>query len=313
MSESPQEELYLCVYASQGAACIGENKHKKICNAVETVWERINVSSYKNACRRNNIMTDDEILERLEHFHPKIAEIIRRAGEEEETSTEVANKYSRLSAEFMHYASNNYLSEDTCRVVDDAIRKTTYTTYGNAQEQKVFEYIRENLNIDCVEDPTFYKLKAGTVENEYGSFPWYIGGKIDAIDRDRSVLIEIKNRVNRLFKRLPSYEMIQVQMYLQLLDLDKAILVECIKTKSDNVTHEDVNVVSVNKDIVYWELEILPKLEGFIDFIIRIINEQKLQDKFLTSKRRSAIVSYHITNYVRGLRDKRNERCNNHK
>ena len=312
--ELTQDDIYLCIYASQGAACIGENKHKKICDAVETFWERADAEGYGNACSRNNIMTDEEILERLGHSHPKIADMIRRAGEEEETSTDVANKYSVLSSEFSKYAANNYLSDDTCRVVDDAIRKTTYTTYGNAQEQKVFDYIRETLNIDCIEDPTFYKLKAGTVENEYGTFPWHIGGKIDAINRDRTVLIEIKNRVNRLFKRLPSYEMIQVQTYLQLLNLDKAILVECMKTKNDNVMHEDVNVISVNKDVVYWELEILPKLEGFVDFIIRIIHDKRLQDKFLISKRRSSIVSYHITNYVRKCRDRKRERfANQHK
>ena len=303
-----KDELYMCVYASQGAACIGENKHKKVCDAVEVFWERADPTSYRRACKRNNILTDEEVLERLGASHPRVADMINRAGEEEPTSTDVANKYSKLSTEFSQYAANNYLSEDTCRVVDDAIRKTTYTTYGNSQEQKVFEYIRNKLEIDCVEDPTFYKVKAGVVTNEYGSFPWFIGGKIDAIDRNRTILIEIKNRVNRLFRRLPSYEMIQVQMYLHLLEMNKAILVECMKTKNDNMTIEDVNVVSVNKDTSYWEMEILPKLEGFVDFITRIIHDEKLQNKFLTSKRRSMIVSYHITNHVRKLREQRSEK-----
>ncbi|APC25755.1 hypothetical protein BST79_gp242 [Only Syngen Nebraska virus 5] len=296
-------EPYLCVYASQGAACIGENKHKKICDAVETFWERASSEGYRAALRRNHILTNDEIIERLEKNHPKIADLIRIAGEDEESSTDVANKYNRLISEFAKYANANYISAEYCRVIDDALRKTTYTTYGNAQEEKVFNYIRDTLGIDCVEDSTFYKMQAGTIVNEYGSFPWYIGGKIDAINRDRTTLIEIKNRVNRLFKHLPSYEMIQVQTYLQLLNLDKAILVECMKTKESNVMHSDVNVVSVNKDDVYWEMEILPKLEGFVDFISRIIHDEKLQDKFLVSKRRSAIVSFHITSYVRKKRE----------
>ncbi|ABT15030.1 hypothetical protein NY2A_B631L [Paramecium bursaria Chlorella virus NY2A] len=299
------DEPYLCVYASQGAACIGENKHKKICDAVETFWERANSESYKNALRRNNILTNDEIIERLEKNHPKIAELIRIAEENEESSTDVANKYNRLIHEFTKYANENYISTEYCRVIDDALRKTTYTTYGNAQEMKVFQYIRDTLGIDCVEDSTFYKMQAGTIDNEFGSFPWYIGGKIDAINRDRTILIEIKNRVNRLFKHLPSYEMIQIQTYMQLLNLDKAILVECMKTKENNVLHSDVNVVSVNKDDVLWEMEILPKLEGFVDFITRIVYDEKLQDKFLMSKRRSSIVSFHITSYVRKKREEK--------
>ena len=301
MCVSP-DDLYLCVYASQAASSINENKHKKICDAVEMFWERSDPGGYRRACERNSIVTEDEVLRRVQNAHPKVADMLRRAAEEEETSTDVSNKYNKLSLEFTRYAFDNYICEETRRVVDDALRKTTYTTYGNAQEEKVFEYIRNTLGIDCVDDPTFYKMKAGVVENEFGSFPWYIGGKIDGIDRGRNVLIEIKNRVNRLFKRLPSYEMIQVQTYLQLLNMDKAILVECMKTKSDDSTLEDVNVISVNRDHVYWNMEILPKLEGFVDFITRILYDTKLQDKFLVSKRRSSIVSYHITNHVRKLR-----------
>lgn len=290
-------EQYLCVYASQGAACIGDNKHKKICDAAEAFWERAHSPSYRAALRRNMIMTSEEIIDRLEKIHPKIADIMKVAGSEEETSTDVAKKYSKLSSEFTNYANLNYISHELYGVVDDAIRKTTYTTYGNAQESKVFDYIRGTLGIDVVEDPSFYKSQAGVVENNYGSFPWFIGGKIDGITKDRKTLVEIKNRVNRLFRVIPQYEFIQVQMYLQLLGLDKAILVECLKTKECSVLHEDVNVISVNRDSVNWEADIAPRLEGFVDFVIRLIHDEELQNKYLKSKRRSAIVLSHITAY----------------
>lgn len=288
---------YLCVYASQAAACIGDNRHKKICDAVDAFWERAHSHSYKAAMKRNVIMTSEEIINRLEKNHPKIAYIMKVAGDEEETSTDVAKKYGKLSSEFTKYANLNYISHEFHGVVDDAIRKTTYTAYGNAQESKVFDYVRETLGIDADEDLDFYKSQAGVVENEHGSFPWFIGGKIDGITRDRRTLIEIKNRVNRLFRIIPQYESIQVQVYLQLLGLDKAILVECLKTKEHNVLRENVNVISVNRDSEKWEADIAPRLEGFVDFVIRLIHDEDLQNKYLKSKRRSAIVSSHITSY----------------
>jgi RecB family exonuclease len=52
-------------------------------------------------------------------------------------------------------------------------------------------------------------------------------GKIDRIEErpDGSrVLVEIKNRTNRLFGRVVDYEMIQVQVYLQMLGLVHARL-----------------------------------------------------------------------------------------
>ena len=76
-------EPYLCVYASQAAACIGENKHKKMSDSVETFWGRADMSSYKRALQRNNILTNDEIITRLEKTHPKIATLIKVAGENE--------------------------------------------------------------------------------------------------------------------------------------------------------------------------------------------------------------------------------------
>jgi hypothetical protein len=196
----------------------------------------------------------------------------------------------------------NYISHEFYGVVDDAIRKTTYTTYGNAQESKVFDYVRGTLGIDVVEDPSFYKSQAGVIENEYGSFPWFIGGKIDGITKDRKTLVEIKNRVNRLFRIIPQYESIQVQMYLQLLGLEKAILVECLKTKEHSVLHEDVNVISVNRNSANWEADIAPRLEGFVDFVIKLIHDEELQNKYLKSKRRSAIASSHITSYCKNKR-----------
>jgi hypothetical protein len=304
MSERP----YLCVYASQAAACIGENKYKKIGDAVETFWNRADSGSYKSAMRRNSILTNDEIVEKIEKNHPKVATLLKVASKEEETSTEVAQKYAKLSDEFVKYADDNYFSEDIAAVVDDAIRKTTYTTYGNVAELDVFKYIRETLDIDIVEDPSFYKDSLGTVSTDYGSFEYFIGGKIDGITRDRKILIEIKNRVNRLFGKLPTYEMIQVQTYLHLLNVDKAFLVECLKSKEGDVVAANVNCISLNRDRSYFEEEILPRLEGFVHLVLNLIHDEKLQDKFLMSKRRNTMANQWILKYVKEKNEKKAEK-----
>jgi hypothetical protein len=290
---------YLCIYASQAAACINENRYKKIADAVETFWNRADAESYKEAMRRNNVLTNDEIVEKVEKIHPKIATLLKVASKEEETSTDVAQKYAKLSTEFEKYAGDNYFSDDIAAVVDDAIRKTAYTTYGNVAELDVFNYIRNVLHIDIVEDPSFYKDTLGKITTKYGTFEYFIGGKIDGITRDRKILVEIKNRVNRLFGKLPSYEMIQVQTYLHLLNMDKAFLVECLKSKEGSVIAENVNCITVNRDRAYFEMEILPKLEGFVNFVICLIHDEKLQDKFVTSKRRNTIASLAIAKYLK--------------
>lgn len=290
---------YLCVYASQAAACIGENRHKKLCDAAEAFWERADARSYREAMTRNGIVTDDEILCRAEHSHPEVSDMLRMAAKNVDSSTEVADKYAALANKFNEFADVNKIDEETRRVVDDALRKTSYTTYGNARESHVFRYIRDAMGIDCVEDPTFYKIHAGTIRNDHGEFPWYIGGKIDGISSDRKLLIEIKNRVNRLFRKPPSYEVVQVQTYLHLLDIDRGVLVECMRTHTDEGdTRQDVNAMSVVRDVRKWNEEIFPKLEGFVDFIVCLIHDTALQDKFLKSKRRSAMISAHVLSKI---------------
>lgn len=292
---------YLCVYASQAAACIGENRHKKLCDAAEAFWERANSKSYRAAMVRNGITTDEEILCRAEHVHPEVSDMLRTAAKNVDSSTEVADKYASLASKFNDFADANRLDEETRRVVDDALRKTSYTTYGNARESHVFRYVRDAMGIDCVEDPTFYKIQAGTIRNAYGEFPWYIGGKIDGISSDRKLLIEIKNRVNRLFRKPPSYEIVQVQTYLQLLGIDRGVLVECMRTHTgDGGTRQEVNAMPVIRDEKKWNEDIFPKLEGFVDFIVCLIHDHTLQDKFLKSKRRSAMISAHVLSKCTG-------------
>lgn len=286
---------YLCVYASQAAACIGENRHKKLCDAAEAFWERADSKSYRAALSRNGIFTDDEVLARVEHAHPEVSDMLRTAAKNVDSSTEVADKYATLATKFQEFADENKIDDEVRRVVDDALRKTSYTTYGNARESHVFKYIRDAMGIDCVEDPTFYKIQAGTIQNEHGVFPWYIGGKIDGISSDRKLLIEIKNRVNRLFKKPPSYEVVQVQTYLHLLEIEEGVLVECIRMNvGEGTTRQEVNTMTVKRDRRKWDDDIFPKLEGFVDFIVNLIHDPNLQDKFLKSKRRSALISAHV-------------------
>lgn len=303
--EDAARQPYLCVYASQAASCIGENRYKKIGDAVETFWNRADSISYQDAMRRNNIMTNEEIVEKVGKTHPEVASLLKIASKEEATSTDVSEKYTKLSTYLEKYAGEHYFPGDIMSLVDDALRKSAYTSYGNVSESAVFKYIRDVLKVDIVEDDTFYKDVLGTVNTPYGSFDYFIGGKIDAITRDRNILVEIKNRVNRLFMKPPIYENIQVQTYLHLLDLDKAFLVECLKSKDNNKISENVNCISINRDRAFFESEVVPKIEAFVDLIVHLIHDKALQDKFVTSKRRNSFASSWINKYVNSKRQEK--------
>lgn len=311
---------YVCIYASQVAMCIGANKHKKISEAVELMWQRVDPASFHAAFKRNRVRTEEEHAAEIIRSHTELKELVHlTVAAPCQSSDQVAQKYDAVAKELQAVP----LPEDERRIVDDVLKRNLYTSYGNLHENRVFRYVRDTLGIRCQEDPTFYKVQQGECQGAWGRFPWYVGGKIDAIDEQRTLLIEIKNRVNRLFYRVPFYEQVQVQAYLHLLDLEDGVLVECLKTREAAPRVEanramadvastlgndktapvtpgmSVNVISIRRDRGLWEREVVPKLSGFVDFLARIMHDVSLQDRYLQSKRRSAMVTAHVNAFLR--------------
>ena len=279
---------YLCVYASQIAVCIGANKHKKVNEAIEAMWQRIAPHSFFAAMQRNGLKTEDQSVTELMALDDDVKHLVTQTLVMScESSAQVAANYDTVTKKLEETA----LAGASRKLVDDVLKRNLYTTYGNAREHEMLEYIRDTLGIQCRADPAFYKERMGEVEG----VPWFVGGKIDAINEDRTLVVEIKNRVNRLFYRVPFYETVQVQSYLQLLDVDRGALVECLKTHGE--TH--VNVIPVQRDRQMWARDVVPKLRAFVGFLLRILRDERLQDKFLQSPRRSVLVLAHMNAAVR--------------
>lgn len=305
---------YVCIYASQVAVCIGANRHKKISEAVDCMWQRISPHSYYAALQRNGLKTDDQ----------NVMEIMARSMEVKglmdqsltlpcDSSDQVAENYGSISRGL----DGVDLGEDEKRLVDDTVKRNLYTTYGNLQEHAMLEHIKTRLGIRCRPDPTFYKKPGGYAR---GGVPWYIGGKIDALSEDGTTVIELKNRVNRLFNKAPFYEVIQVQTYLQLLDVQQGLLVECLKTNKNKPPGEQpvqgvhsfcdpedetgdkrvmVNVIELKRDDDLWNATVAPKLAAFTDFLLALLDDTRVQDRYLQSKRRSIVVLNHMAAWER--------------
>ena len=291
---------YVCIYASQVAMCIGANKHKKVSEALEMMWQRVSPTGFAAAMQRNGQKTEDEQAADIIKAHTEVQGLVDLTMATEcDSSDQVAQQYDSIAKELRDLPD---LPEEDRKLVDDVLKRNLYTNYGNTHEHRVLTYIRDTLGIQCGEDPTFYKIQAGVAQGAWGSFPWHVGGKIDAIDDKKTLLIEIKNRVNRLFYRVPFYEQVQVQAYLHLLDLDRGVLVECLKTRDNEediladtaAARTTVNVIPIKRDRDLWEREIVPKLSGFVDFLGCVVNDTNMQDRYLQSKRRSAMITVHV-------------------
>src|SRR3989338_2020233 len=87
-------------------------------------------------------------------------------------------------------------------------------------------------------DTNFYSRQVGEINN----IPWFIGGKIDG--RTDTHIIEIKNRMNRLFKIIPSYEKAQLLCYIYILEsqnLHTARLIQRLKKDHSCMDYHDIS------------------------------------------------------------------------
>lgn len=274
-------EPYLCVYASQLAACIGRHSHCRVGDAVLSVWERASPAGFREAMARNGLRTEDELVEDLVSSRDDLRALFDRSLRHEACSAGVAASYADVSDELAAVD----MDESDRRLLGAALRKNLFTGYGTRAEPEALEYVRGALGIPCREDPRLHRACMGEVDG----VPWHVAGRVDAVSDSGAMVIEIKNRVNRLFGRVPQYEQLQVRAYLELLGAPHGVLVECLKGAAGGM---QANALPVTRDREQWEREVVPRLRAFVHFVLRLVREPALQDAFLKSKRRSAMVKF---------------------
>jgi hypothetical protein len=153
------------------------------------------------------------------------------------------------SAERIINSDSKLDSGDKVKVVEH-LRSKVYTGHGIRKEDET----ARRCGLDLERDDTFHSMYIGT----YNDRDYVVVGRVDRIEMlpDGSrILVEIKNRTKGLFRRVYPSENVQIQVYLDMLDLDKAKLVEQY--------NDEVNVMEVQRDKKMFEKEIFPALENF--------------------------------------------------
>jgi len=106
---------------------------------------------------------------------------------------------------------------------------------------------------------------------------WIIGGKVDGLflgnNRSESFVVEVKNRTKAFFNTLRDYEKCQIQLYIWMLDLEQAKLVE--------KCGERIRVTVIYRDQDFLE-EIFECLRMFtFSYTSKFLSDAELKIKFL--------------------------------
>jgi hypothetical protein len=148
------------------------------------------------------------------------------------------------------------------------------TTYGRDKEQQIVQQkmvgdIKDN-NCELFVYPMGELNHANSVSA--GGPEWAISGRVDGFRH--GVMIEIKNRKNKIFDPLPDYDYVQVQTYCQITDQPYIILIQCL---SKNRSHIQRMEQLIRKDDLFWQQSILPRLHSFMQVLWALTCQPSMQ------------------------------------
>ena len=229
------------IKASDVAAIVGQNKFKSRQEVFDDLWKKYSPENFTSK-------TNKELAEEAVSKSDTAQLVIDLASGVEPKSSAEAESVFR-SAERIINSDSKLDSGDKVKVVEH-LRSKVYTGHGIRKEDET----ARRCGLDLERDDTFHSMYIGT----YNDRDYVVVGRVDRIEMlpDGSrILVEIKNRTKGLFRRVYPSENVQIQVYLDMLDLDKAKLVEQY--------NDEVNVMEVQRDKKMFEKDIFPGLEEF--------------------------------------------------
>ena len=241
--------------ASDVAAILGRNQFKPRQDVLNDLWKKYAPQTFTGKTKK------DKAEEALSVSSEAQAVLATALNTKAKDSLEVQKIYSEALEKVN---SDTKLSKEQKAEVAEHLRSRVYTTHGTRSEDKTAEKVAIQENVSWVKDNAFYTHDVC----ELGDKKFVVVGKIDRIEErpdGSKVLVEIKNRTNRLFRKVPEYEMIQVQMYLQMLGLVHARLVE--QYNNQVLSHD------ITRDEEMWANVIVPGLKEFCEELNQCLGE----------------------------------------
>ena len=141
------------------------------------------------------------------------------------------------------------------------------TTHGTLTEDSAIAQFEKKFNVSLDTSQIYHKRQVNFRESKYD---WYIGGKVDGLylepNPEKSYVVEVKNRTKGFFSSLRDYEKVQIQLYIWMMNLNQAKLVEQYNKK--------IKITVVYRDDDFIE-DIMESLEIFT---------KNIEEKFLLNQ-----------------------------
>jgi hypothetical protein len=229
--------------ASDVAAIIGLNPYKPRREVLDDLWKKYSPGNFTGKTKKDRAQEALSVSREVRNVVHEASTIKAKNSDEVQTIFNDAKQKVIL---------DQNLSKEQKSEIIEHLKSQVYTNHGTRSEDTTASRVETTGSL--TRDDAFYTLDVCTL----GNIQFVVVGKIDRIEElpdGGRILVEIKNRTNRLFRRVVEYENIQVQVYLQMLGLIHARLVE--QYNNQILSHE------IDRDEEIWQNVIRPGLEEF--------------------------------------------------
>ena len=278
----------LVLYASEIAIITGDNSYQKLSDFVIKLWQKYDNNDFNNCLETLQphhsvkfVQTND--LENINNIEKKcginVQSEMKNILKNSKNAEEVVQKKNQLLKKVESQVTDKNLKKE----LEKSVTNVVNTSYGIKNEDNVLQVYSKNKQITVHKVCEFRKRKIGN--------NLYIGGKIDGLTQNGEI-VEIKNRMYKLFNNLREYERIQLQCYIYIFKLKKGYLVENFKDK--------INIIEELYDKKYMDSLIyrLIRFEIFFDDFMNNIDLKTLllfgEDKLKENTLKTIFKKYKI-------------------
>lgn len=266
------------IYASELSALLNLNSFKNPNEVLMRIWEKNfpdDLLSCKNKIKNKGLKiklkkTKEDNVKTINKKLKKLSTFDLKSNLEECLNVQKVDDMVKKRKEIMDNCKE--LNEEDKSVLEESIREITNTNFGTKNESKSINVYTQMTGIRVLQVRTFFNRKIC----DSNGLSWFLGGKIDGI-LDDGTIIEVKNRMYKLFNTLREYEKIQSFVYMFLLNSKNAKLIETYMKNSAT----DVGIIDIEFDEIYWN-NIIEKIILFIDYFDYFINSDFLKERLLT-------------------------------
>lgn len=266
MNKSNFNNKIIYVFASEIGSIINQNPYTHYSDMLLKYWKKYNENDYysfiKNHVPDCDIVDSDKFIEQSKIKYGLDINLDSKNENLEEIKQLKNNIETEINNKNIEKSEKNKIIHECNSILNKK--------FGIDHEINAIKIYEKNTSTTVNKDNKFYKKKI----INYEGFNWYFCGKVDGISSS-NVLVEVKNRMNKIFGKIPFYEKPQVHCYMYLLDTNMCHFIECYKSLD-----VEISIIEEKFNSLYWN-NIIIKIKKFIYIYNKLLKSNNLKKMLL--------------------------------